>query len=85
MFERPRKIQDARLAGDTEYLSAAGKKGAEVTNEIKAAKKVEHDAIEDAEALQRELEEEERKIEANEHIITPDGEDLDYIEEKGEE
>ncbi len=84
MFERPRKIQEARVNGDVEYLSAAGKKGADVTNEIKRAEAIERNAIEDAETLKRELEEEVRKLEANEHILTPDGEVVDYLKEDEE-
>jgi len=77
--KRPQKIQEAMNADDTKTLSAAGRRGAEHTN---AVKKRERERIELKEIL-GEMEKERRKMEdsemhraANEHIITPDGEDV---------
>ena len=78
MRERPLKIQQAIKSGDTEFLRQAGRRGAEVSTERRR--------IEEAKSLLaaeiRELEEWQRKISTNEHIIDPDGNDLEYIEDE---
>ena len=74
----PEHIKKAIKAGDTEKLRAAGRKGAEVTNKIKAQQRIEADVLATAteiKALEAEIE---RQRAANEHIITPDGDDLDW-------
>ncbi|HEY0964552.1 MAG TPA: hypothetical protein VGE31_02020 [Candidatus Paceibacterota bacterium] len=83
-MEKPRKIKQAVLSGDTAFLSAAGKKGAEIVNLKKAEERIRNEAIEDAEQWQRDVEEEERRLNTNEHIIDPDGNDLDYSPENDE-
>jgi hypothetical protein len=82
-FERkPQKITEAIDSGDTQRLSAAGKKGAEVTNS-KIRRERERQEIGE---LQNEIEVECKKMEdlesqraANEHIISADGVDQDYF------
>ena len=78
MKELPPKIIQAIKSGDFEYLQNAGRKGGEIT-----ARK--HD-IERAKALLAEeikqLEEWQRKVSTNEHLIDPDGNDLNYIEDE---
>lgn len=78
MKERPPRITKAIKSGNVEYLQNAGRKGGQMT-----ARK--HD-IEQARALLaaeiRELEEWQRKVSTNEHLIDPDGNDLDYIEDE---
>jgi hypothetical protein len=80
MFGRPEKIRKAVLSGDSDYLSNAGKKGAETANENRRLEEERTQTIKEAEDLQRQIEDEERIREANEHIITGDGIDLDYNE-----
>ena len=80
-FEGPKSIKDSVHNGNFEHLSAAGRKGAEKTN---AGKKRERERAEISElqselaTVERELEDQKQLESANEHIITPDGEDLDY-------
>ena len=82
--KRPDSIKQAIADSDTERLSAAGRKGAEQTNTIKKWAR----EREEIAALQNEIETERRKLEdtearesANEHIISPDGDDQDYTPE----
>ena len=79
--QRPEKIKDAIKVNDTEALSRAGRKGAEITNAIKKRERERAEIF----ALQKEIEIERRKMEdtqmdcdANKHIISEDGEDQDY-------
>ena len=82
--KRPDSIKQAIRNSDTEHLAAAGRKGAEQTNALKKRAR----EREEIAALQNEIEAERRKLEdtevresANEHIISPDGEDQDYAPE----
>ena len=71
-FEKlPKTVRQAIESHDTEALSAAGKKGAEVTNN----KKAEQQAIDDR--LRERRDEEDRKMreQANEHIVPIESED----------
>jgi hypothetical protein len=79
--QRPLKIQEAIHNADTQHLSKAGAKGAEVTNARLKRERERHEIHQ----LQTELESERRKLEdtesrlaANEHIISADGIDQDY-------
>ncbi len=78
MKERPARIINAMKSGDTEFLKHAGRRGAEVSTQKRR--------LEDAKAVLaaeiRELEEWQRKLSTNEHIIDPDGNDLDYVDDK---
>lgn len=76
--EKPTDIKRSMRLNNTEHLRAAGRKGG-----LAAAKNKEIRSIQDALAAEiREAEEWQRQIAANEHIISPDGEDLtDDIEE----
>jgi len=81
--KKPKSITEAMRTNDTEHLSAAGRKGAEATNTLKQKQSERAEILQ----LQSEIEVERRKMEdvesrksANEHIITSDGEDLDYSE-----
>jgi hypothetical protein len=77
MSEKPPDIKKSITAGNTEHLRAAGRKGAEVTNRNKDLLKT----LAEIEALERQLEDETMRKTANEHIISPDGEDQDYTPE----
>lgn len=77
MKERPEKILKAIEAGDLEYLGHAGRKGGLAT----ARKRdIEHAKQELAEEIKK-LEEWQRQLSTNEHIIDADGNDHDYIDE----
>jgi hypothetical protein len=80
-FEKPENIKSAQESGDTVYLQAAGRKGAEATNAIKKRER-ERQEISDLQdeilAEKKAFEDGEQKRAANEHIITPDGVDLDF-------
>ena len=80
-FDGPESIKASRIKGNFEHLRAAGRKGAKKTNEnIKRAREREeiHELQSELAAAERELEDRAQAESANEHIITPDGEDLDY-------
>lgn len=80
-MERPSRIQKAMIEGNTDYLSAAGRKGALVTNERFKYEQMmrEFDAIDAEERRIAAIKEEQvRMKQANRHIIDPDGNDLDY-------
>ena len=79
-FEKPTppEIQAAIESGDKDHLRAAGRKGAAAAN---AKRSLEADIAEvQANRIEelRAKEELNRAIEANEHIISPDGEDHDH-------
>jgi hypothetical protein len=74
MFGRPEKIKKAIVSGDTDYLSAAGRKGAEAAQE----KRLKEQSVDEADKLYDEIlaeqelyEDEWRRRQANEHIIDP--------------
>ena len=78
MKELPPKIIQAIKSGDFEYLQNAGRKGGEITSrkhEIERAKALLAEEI-------KQLEEWQRKVSTNEHLIDPDGNDLNYIEDE---
>lgn len=62
---RPSVVRRAVLNNDVAYLSAAGKKGAETTNQIKADKAEENAHY----AEKRATEHLDRALQANEHIV----------------
>ncbi len=78
MKERPANIMRAMKSGDREYLVNAGIKGIEAQSRKRD--------IEEAKALLAaeiaELEEWRRKVSTNEHLIDPDGNDLNYIKDE---
>jgi len=79
--KKPDAVRNAALDGDKEHLSAMGKKGAEAAH---AKQELNEDIAEVKEARLQELQQEETNTkieEANEHIIDPDGNDLDYSDE----
>lgn len=79
--KKPKTIADSIEANDTAHLQAAGRKGAEATNALKRRERERQEIAElqsQIQAEERNLEDEEQRRNANEHIITPDGEDLDY-------
>ncbi len=78
---KPREIQEAVRTYNTEALRAMGRKGAERTNEIKAKKMDEGDAIDRLLSEHKKSDEQRLRESTNEHIITPDGEDLDHSKE----
>ena len=80
---RPNIIKEAIASDNKELLSKAGLKGAKVSNEKQERERQRKEISQ----LHTELEVELRKIEdlemresANEHIISPDGEDQDFAE-----
>ena len=77
MREKPPAIKQSIKAGNTEHLRAAGRKGAEATNRKRDLEAT----VAEIEELAKQLEDELMRKAANEHIITPDSEDLDYSEE----
>lgn len=80
-FEKPDKIKRAIKSEDVEYLKAAGRKGAEVTNAKKQKELEEEQLRAEILAEKKAYEERERAVSANEHIITAEGEDLDFSDE----
>ncbi len=73
--ERPRRVQEARARGDIPSLKAMGRKGAEVTNRKKAARRREDEMLAALIAEDREREQLKRDMEANYDIIPPNSED----------
>ena len=80
-FEQPKKIARARIEGDTEYLRAAAYESHKVQKRNRERKEI-HEILDQIAKEEKELEDELQRREANEHIISPDGEDQDYFEEK---
>jgi hypothetical protein len=78
MKEVPPKIFHAIKSGDTEYLRNAGRKGGHKT----AERHQEESAHEMLTSEIRELEEWQRKLSTNEHIIDPDGIDQNYLNDE---
>jgi hypothetical protein len=79
---KPAFVRGAMKASDHESLSAMGKKGAEAKNRNWDLKKASDEYREEMAEIQKQLEEQERITSANEHIIDPDGNDLDYTDIK---
>jgi hypothetical protein len=78
--KKPHIVREAARAIDKEALSAMGRKGAEITNR---KRELDQDRLEAEKAIAEEraaIEELERAISANEHILTPDGDDPDEPE-----
>jgi N-methylhydantoinase B/oxoprolinase/acetone carboxylase alpha subunit len=78
---RPLKIIEAIQSADTQHLSRAGAKGAEVTNaRLKRERERQeiHELQSEIEIERRKLQDTEAQLAANEHIISPDGIDHDY-------
>lgn len=65
MGARPARVERARLEGDIDYLSAAGRKGAKVAAANRDTTRMMQERI----AEQRAFDEEARRTEANEHVI----------------
>lgn len=78
MKELPPEISKAKKSGDVEHLKNAGRKGGLAT----AAKRDIERSLADLAQEIKDLEEQERKFSTNEHIIDPDGNDLDYIKDE---
>lgn len=76
--QKPNKIKKAILDGDTEFLRAAGMQGAHVAHEKRILQADLAAALAAHAHETRAAEEYARLVDANEHIITPDGEDLDF-------
>ena len=72
--ERPSNIKKAMIEGNTDYLSAAGKKGAIARHEKFEQERILQD-IRDEEMRLAHLK---CTMSANKHIIDPDGNDLDF-------
>jgi len=71
----PERVQRAIETDNTEALSAAGRKGAEVTNNRKAEKRDQLDATTDRLRELNDAEDAEMRRQANEHIVPIDPED----------
>ena len=69
---RPKKVDQAVKTGDTDYLSAAGRKGAEKANSARVSRLQQEAAWKQHDDEQAEEEERARAEQANEHIIHPD-------------
>lgn len=78
---KPKSIKEAMLAGDTERLSAAGRKGAEVANENRARAADEVATLEQIALEKAAIEEAELRRSTNEDILSADGEDFDIAPE----
>ncbi|MBP6924397.1 MAG: hypothetical protein KBC62_02185 [Candidatus Pacebacteria bacterium] len=78
MYERPPRIIKAMSVGDAEHLQNAGRKGGEAT----ARKRDIENAHADLAREIKELEEWQRKLSTNEHIVDPDGNHLDYLSDE---
>ncbi len=72
--KKPAKITEAIKADDKEYLSNAGRKGAEKVNKDRDLKKSVRDEME----LRHLQEDVELRRASNEHIISADGTDHDW-------
>lgn len=79
---KPDIIKKAITEDNTEALRAAGRKGAEVTNAKKAKTKEIDEMYRMRIAELKNREDEEMRRDANEHILTPDGEEPDFADEK---
>ncbi len=71
-MSRPAHVEAARRQGDTETLSKMGKKGAEVRIRNLDLKK----AVQEEYSERRARDEHKLRVSTNEHILSPDGEDL---------
>jgi hypothetical protein len=78
---KPSSIESAVKAGDTEYLKAAGQKGAEVANRNRDLATAVAAAEAERKAERLSAEEQALRESTNEHILTSDGEDPDEINE----
>lgn len=76
--KKPQSVREAARHDDQEALSSMGRKGAEVANAKRENQKDEAETWEMIKAEKARREECERAQSANEHIIDPDGNDLDY-------
>ena len=72
---KPERVRQAQLHEDTAYLSAAGKKGAEVANNNRERERTEEEILAELAEEAAALEELERMRATNEDVLTPDGED----------
>lgn len=72
---KPASIESAVKAGDTEYLKAAGRKGAEVANRNRDLTAAVAAAEAERKAERLSAEEQALRESTNEHILTADGED----------
>lgn len=70
----PKDIEKSIKERNIEHLRAAGRKGAKKTNEIKDIKK----SMAELEIYEKLAEDEVQRRASNEHIISPDGVDMDY-------
>lgn len=70
-MEKPRKILDAQLAGDYDALSKMGIKGARQAHLNRINRKKQHAELIEKGVMQN-------RYEANEHIISPDGEQGEF-------
>ena len=84
-----KKIHEAIKSGDAAFLSAAGRKGAEAAAEAKRTTRAEDDQmvtmIREMEQERTHLDETLRKRQANEHILSSEGEAFDYEVEEDDE
>ena len=79
MSEKPPKdIQKSIRSGNREHLSAAGRKGAEATNQKRALEKEIAEIQAERAAVIKAAEDRAQAESANEHIIDPDGNDQDF-------
>ena len=76
--QKPKVIQEAISGADFNHLSAAGRKGAERTNEIKTKKREESEILEEVAQEKSLAEEINLRKSTNEDILSSDGEVLDY-------
>lgn len=72
----PKSIQEAIKVVDTEHLSSAGRKGAEISNQKQAEKRIREDVLATAAEIKKLEEETLLRESTNENIISSDGEDL---------
>ncbi len=72
---KPERVRQAQVEGDTDYLSAAGRKGAETAKANRERTEAEDALLAELAEEAQALEELERMNATNEHILTPDGED----------
>lgn len=81
MKERPADIVRSIKNGNVEHVRNAGKKGGEATALRKDIEATNNDLAREV----AELEEWQRKVDANEHIIDPDGIDQNFDNVKNED
>ena len=77
-FGLPEDIKKSIAAGNTEHLRNAGRRGAEVANRNRDIKNTLNDIAEEERKFKLAKDEAERMHSANEHIITPDGDDTGW-------